>query len=136
MKKSSIVLAIVSLTFVALASMGAGHAAECQGGSPTNSAGSCESADNHVTCGDGTATPAGTVSVGTNGAEACASDSGAPVQGRVGAEGPDCDCVYADGTANNSPDQLKGWVRVDQNGVSCEGDNEPSYNSGPGASCM
>jgi len=136
MKKSSIGLAIVSLVFAALASVGAGHAADCgQGGSPKNSAGSCETSDNQVHCGPGQATPVGTISVSNNGAEVCNDGSTSPVQGRVGAEGPNCDCVYADGDADNSNDQIQGWARIDQKGLSCDDARQPSYNSGPGAAC-
>jgi hypothetical protein len=137
MKRTSIGMTMCALVFAALASVGIGQAANCgDGGSPANSAGSCETADNHVVCGDGEVTPAGTVTVSDNGAELFNDGSSAvPVEGRVGAEGPDCDCIYADGTVNNE-DPADGWARVDQNGVTCDADGEQSYNSGPGTDCM
>lgn len=109
--------------------------ADCgDGGSPENYAGSCETAENEVQCGDeATATPVTHLYANTDGVETCNDGSGAfPLQGRIGAA-QDCQCIYADGDADNdSP--LNGWARVDMNGVSCT-DGEVSYNQGPGGSC-
>ena len=109
-------------------------AADCgAGGSPTTYAGSCETADNEVKCG-GTATPAGAITAGDQGVEACNDGSAVtPVEGRVGA-GRDCQCIYADGTKNNEGD-TQGWIKLDADGAHCSTTGQQSYNSGDGGPC-
>jgi len=132
-KRVHIVMAVATVV-AALFAFSPGMADCGEGGSPTNHAGSCETADNQVQCG-GTATPASNVHAGTEGVETCNDGSGAtPVQGRIGASS-ECECIYADGDAENqSP--LNGWARLDQDGVNCDGSGEQSYNSGPGGPCF
>ncbi|MCA1831319.1 MAG: hypothetical protein ABR548_10760 [Actinomycetota bacterium] len=128
MKRSVIMIAFLALLVGLLSGVGVGHAG-------CNTAGSCESSDNQVTCGGGQDIGLGTVTASDKGAEACNDGSGAaPIQGRIGTEGPDCDCVYADGDADNDS-HAQGWLRVDQNGLSCSIDGAPvSYNDGGGGS--
>lgn len=130
MRKLLIVGAVVATLFA----FAPGQAADCgDGGSPSNYAGSCETADNNVKCG-GTATPAGAVTAGDQGIEVCNDGSAAtPVQGRVGA-GRECQCIYADGDANN-PGDAQGWIRLDMDGAHCSTAGQQSYNSGDGGAC-
>ena len=127
-----VALLIASLTVVA--SFGVSTAATCGStGSPTNEAGSCETGQNNLKCGDNT--DAGGIDVfvaeGGNHVEVCSDDdSPLPVEGRVGG-GENCQCVYADGGNSNDP-PANGWARIDQSGVNCGSADEVSYNSGPG----
>ncbi|MCA1830239.1 MAG: hypothetical protein ABR552_00675 [Actinomycetota bacterium] len=132
MRRSAIALTLIVMVVALMAGIGAGHACGGAGDSPTNSFGSCESSGNVVTCG-GTGAGGITVAANANGAEVCSSGT-APVHGRVGAEGPACDCVYADGSAGN-PAPLDGWVRIDQGGAHCDTAGQQSYNSGAGSTC-
>jgi hypothetical protein len=78
--------------------------------------------DNQVSCGSGTATPAGPVLyAGSNGVEVCNDSGPVPVQGRVIATTDQGGYVAADGDGNN-PAQSAGWVRVDSSGVRCGDD--------------
>jgi hypothetical protein len=128
--KFAILLLVVVAAF---ASFGMSQAADCRpGGSPTNAAGSCETAQNDLKCG-GTATPAGaSVYAGAEGnIEVCTEDeAGLPLEGRVGG-GEDCQCIYADGGDDNQA-PADGWARLDQDGLSCSGGNV-SYNQGGGS---
>ncbi len=132
MKRSIIglLLGVLALAFVP----SLGGAADCgKDGSPANHAGSCENADNELTCGeDATATPLGAVSVGAGGIEVCNDGSGAaPIQGRVGGDA-ECQCIYADGTsANSSP--ANGWAKLDANGLACGGDSTSYNGDDPGS---
>ena len=132
MKRSVIALTLIVMLVALMAGISASHACGGAGDSPANSFGSCESSGNTVQC-SGTGAGGISVAANANGGEVC-SDSSQPVSGRVGAEGPGCDCVYADGTAGNqSP--LDGWARVDQSGVHCDAPGQQSYNSGAGGAC-
>ena len=126
MKRSiiAVLLGILALAFVP----SLGGAADCgPDGSPANHAGSCENADNELTCGEGaTATPAGAVSAGAGGIELCSSGE-TPAQGRIGADA-DCQCIYADGTSAN-PAPADGWAKIGTDEQGC-GAGATSYNQG------
>ncbi|HEX9713490.1 MAG TPA: hypothetical protein VGB52_13185 [Actinomycetota bacterium] len=133
-KRSTMALLVVAV-MVVLGAFSVASADCGDGGSPENFAGSCETAQNQVQCSeDATATPVTSVYASAEGIETCNDGSGAfPLQGRIGASS-ECECIYADGDANNdSP--LNGWAKIDQNGVNCD-DGQVSYNQGPGSACF
>lgn len=138
MRRTALLLAAVTIIGM-LSALGAGHAADCgDGGSPTNGSGSCETSDNDVRCGEGTAVAGGTLSASTTAAEFCNEGTEFPLQGRIGAQ-QDCSCVYADGDDDNNHDlRLHGWIRIDENGPRCResGTSTQSYNSSPGIDCV
>jgi hypothetical protein len=95
--------------------------------------GSKEDAKGQVKCGDGTATPLGTVYGGANGVEVCNEGNDSP-DGRIIISFAG-QFIAIDGDPTNSQFMGTGFVRADASGVSCGNAQKTDSTSGAGGTC-